>query len=31
MNGRLYDPVRGRFMQADPIVQAPYHPPSWNR
>lgn len=24
MNGRLYDPMLGRFMQADPLVQEPY-------
>jgi RHS repeat-associated protein len=24
MNGRVYDPVLGRFLQADPFVQAPY-------
>lgn len=31
MNGRIYDPVLGRFMQADPIVQAPNSGQSLNR
>ncbi len=31
MNGRIYDPQTGRFMQADPIVQAPEHCQSPNR
>lgn len=31
MNGRLYDPVTGRMMQADPIVQDPYNPQNFNR
>jgi len=31
MNGRIYDPKNGRFMQADPIVQAPDHSQSPNR
>jgi len=31
MNGRVYDPEIGRFVQADPIVQAPYNPQSLNR
>ena len=31
MNGRLYDPVLGRFVSADPIVQAPYDLQSLNR
>ena len=31
MNGRIYDPLLGRFMQADPLVQAPNYGPSWNR
>ncbi len=31
MNGRLYDPVLGRFMQADPIIQAPHNAQSHNR
>lgn len=31
MNGRVYDPVLGRFMSADPIIQDPYHSQSFNR
>jgi RHS repeat-associated protein len=31
MNGRIYDPVIGRFLQADPIVQAPHNAQSHNR
>jgi hypothetical protein len=31
MNGRVYDPVLGRFLQADPFVQAPYDLQSYNR
>jgi RHS repeat-associated protein len=31
MNGRVYDPLLGRFIQADPIVQDPYAPQNWNR
>lgn len=31
MNGRVYDPVIGRFMSADPFVQAPYFSQSLNR
>ncbi len=31
MNGRLYDPVLGRFLQADPIIQAPHNVQSHNR
>src|SRR5258706_5274423 len=31
MNGRLYDPMLGRFFSADPIVQAPYNLQSYNR
>ncbi|MBC7710691.1 MAG: RHS repeat-associated core domain-containing protein [Rhizobacter sp.] len=31
MNGRLYDPVIGRFLQADPIIQAPHNAQSHNR
>ena len=31
MNGRVYDPVIGRFLSADPIVQAPENSQSWNR
>ena len=31
MNGRVYDPLLGRFLQADPFVQAPYNLQSYNR
>ncbi|MCK9490367.1 MAG: RHS repeat-associated core domain-containing protein [Xanthomonadales bacterium] len=31
MNGRLYDPVLGRFIQADPFVQDPANSQSFNR
>lgn len=31
MNGRVYDPVLGRFLSPDPIVQAPGNSQSWNR
>lgn len=31
MNGRIYDPVIGRFLSADPIVQAPENTQSYNR
>ena len=31
MNGRTYDPKLGRFLQADPIVQAPKYSQSLNR
>lgn len=31
MNGRLYDPVIGRFLSADPIVQAPTSSQNYNR
>jgi RHS repeat-associated protein len=31
MNGRIYDPHLGRFLQADPIIQAPQHAQSHNR
>jgi RHS repeat-associated protein len=31
MNGRVYDPVIGRFLSADPIVQAPTFSQSLNR
>ena len=31
MNGRIYDPTIGRFLQADPIVQDPYNTQSLNR
>lgn len=31
MNGRIYDPTIGRFLQADPIIQDPYSTQSLNR
>lgn len=31
MNGRIYDPSLGRFLSADPHVQAPLNPQSLNR
>jgi RHS repeat-associated protein len=31
MNGRIYDPLMGRFMSADPIIQAPDNLMSFNR
>ncbi len=31
MNGRIYDPKLGRFLQADPVVQAPKNSQSLNR
>ncbi|WP_284244624.1 RHS repeat-associated core domain-containing protein [Thalassotalea insulae] len=31
MNGRIYDPTLGRFLQADPIIQAPSDSQSYNR
>jgi RHS repeat-associated protein len=31
MNGRVQDPLLGRFISADPIVQAPYNGQSLNR
>ncbi len=30
MNGRIYDSDLGRFLQADPLVQAPANAQSWN-
>ena len=30
MNGRIYDSELGRFLQADPIIQAPANAQSWN-
>lgn len=31
MNGRIYDPVVGRFMSADPNIQDPFNLQSYNR
>jgi len=31
MNGRIYDPTLGRFLQADPFIQAPTNSQSYNR
>lgn len=31
MNGRIYDPTLGRFLQADPHIQAPNNTQSYNR
>ena len=31
LNGRVYDPAIGRFMSADPFIQAPYRSQSLNR
>lgn len=31
MNGRVYDPQIGRFLSADPHIQAPYNTQSYNR
>jgi RHS repeat-associated protein len=31
MNGRVYDPVLGRFLSADPIIQMPGNMQSYNR
>jgi RHS repeat-associated protein len=31
MNGRVYDPIVGRFLSADPFVQAPGNSQSYNR
>ena len=31
MNGRVYDPTIGRFVSADPIIQAPENTQSYNR
>ncbi len=30
MNGRIYDPTLGRFLQADPVIQFPDYTQSWN-
>jgi len=31
LNGRVYDPAIGRFLSADPVVQAPFNAQSLNR
>lgn len=31
MQGRVYDPVLGRFLSADPYIQAPHNTQSYNR
>ena len=31
MNGRIYDPKLGRFLQADPVIQFPHYSQSQNR
>jgi RHS repeat-associated protein len=31
MGGRIYDPILGRFLQADPNIQAPLNSQSYNR
>jgi RHS repeat-associated protein len=31
MNGRVYDPLVGRFLSADPYIQSPYNLQSYNR
>jgi RHS repeat-associated protein len=31
MNGRIYDPILGRFLQADPFIQFPNNSQSYNR
>ncbi len=31
MNGRVYDPVLGRFLSPDPFVQSPEYPNNYNR
>jgi RHS repeat-associated protein len=31
MNGRLYDPVVGRFLNVDPLIQDPGNTQSYNR
>lgn len=30
MNGRIYDPTLGRFLQPDPVIQSPDNPQNWN-
>lgn len=31
MGSRIYDPILGRFLQADPFVQAPHNTQNYNR
>ncbi len=31
MNGRMYDPILGRFISVDPYIQEPYNPQNFNR
>jgi len=31
MNGRIYDPLLGRFLSADKYIQAPFNLQSYNR
>lgn len=31
MNGRVYDPLIGRFLSPDPVIQAPFHGQDLNR
>ena len=31
MNGRIYDPVLGRFLSPDPFIQAPFNSQNYNR
>ena len=31
MNGRIYDPLTGRFLQADPLIQDPFNGQNYNR
>jgi RHS repeat-associated protein len=31
MNGRIYDPIAGRFVSADPVIQSPYDLQNYNR
>ena len=31
MNGRIYDPTLGRFLQTDPYIQAPKNSQNYNR
>jgi len=31
MNGRIYDPILGRFLSPDPFVQMPHYPNNFNR